>query len=484
MSGTGIAPGFGGFAVTPDGQAQYMARHYNPYSFLQQPLAISDTSTAPAAEQSFATGGLVPLQAPGGLTAATRYMRLRGKPYRRGGYVRFNEGGGTGGDGNDGSGSGSEGNGTASGSGDGVGNGGMGGAAANGPDAGGNTGTSDSGFGSAGFGEGMNGLGGFSGPGMEAGGPSNANAGAAIGAGFGEPGFGPGTAPGFGEEPGLTATQALGLAGYGLGKAGLSAAAPGLGAVAGLAANALGIGPANMGLSPAAAFGNQVGSTLGGLAGTALGGPLGGMLGAALGGPLGATMAEHGETGSAPGAHGNAGTSDADSTNIATPTNADDLTSTIRRIQNALKSNSVQGLAAGGQVRGGGGGNHAFHRGSGLVHGTTDGRADALYTHVPPGGYVVPADVVSGLGQGNTLAGAKKLTQAMPPVAPPDGSPPGGSPTGFASGGAVPVRLSAGEFFVHPRHVAALGGSGRLDQMVQGVRQQNVRQVAAMPPPR
>lgn len=37
------------------------------------------------------------------------------------------------------------------------------------------------------------------------------------------------------------------------------------------------------------------------------------------------------------------------------------------------------------------------------------GRTDSHATHVPSGSYVIPADIVSGRGQGNTIAGSKAL---------------------------------------------------------------------------
>ena len=99
---------------------------------------------------------------------------------------------------------------------------------------------------------------------------------------------------------------------------------------------------------------------------------------------------------------------------------------------------------------------------------------------------MVPADVVSGIGQGNTLAGAKGLAGGLPKGLP-----------GFARGGGVtgepdlvPAKVSAGEFFVHPAHVAALGGgslkagSDRLDAMVTRVRGTNARVATRMPPPK
>lgn len=40
---------------------------------------------------------------------------------------------------------------------------------------------------------------------------------------------------------------------------------------------------------------------------------------------------------------------------------------------------------------------------------TVPGRTDLHFTHVPSGAYVIPADIVSAHGQGNTLAGMEKL---------------------------------------------------------------------------
>ena len=43
----------------------------------------------------------------------------------------------------------------------------------------------------------------------------------------------------------------------------------------------------------------------------------------------------------------------------------------------------------------------------GAINTATPGRADAHPTHVPPGSYVMPADIVSHLGDGNTAAGQR-----------------------------------------------------------------------------
>ena len=132
-------------------------------------------------------------------------------------------------------------------------------------------------------------------------------------------------------------------------------------------------------------------------------------------------------------------------------------------------------------ARGGVAGRMRFKRGSGLVHGSSGGREDALGLSVPRGAYVLPADTVAGLGQGNTMAGAKMLARMMPPAV---------LDAEYAGGGIadlvpeVPIRVSAGEFVVHPAHVSALGGPQALDRLVAGVRDQNARVAQGMPAPR
>lgn len=119
-----------------------------------------------------------------------------------------------------------------------------------------------------------------------------------------------------------------------------------------------------------------------------------------------------------------------------------------------------------------------FRMGSGLVHGMSGGREDALQVSVPVGSYVFPADVVSGLGQGNTMAGGKYLAGMMPPV---DMS---SFASGGIAGGEMLIRISPGEFVTHPLHVAALGGSDALDQVCERVRGENAAVAQGMPEPR
>ena len=52
----------------------------------------------------------------------------------------------------------------------------------------------------------------------------------------------------------------------------------------------------------------------------------------------------------------------------------------------------------------------------GAINTATPGRADAHPTHVPPGSYVMPADIVSSMGEGNTAAGQKILAKMFLPL--------------------------------------------------------------------
>jgi hypothetical protein len=154
----------------------------------------------------------------------------------------------------------------------------------------------------------------------------------------------------------------------------------------------------------------------------------------------------------------------------------------------------------------------------GLIRSSGSGRTDTLPLNVPSGAYVLPADIVSGLGQGNTIAGAKILDRVFsgmpyhaanapygsrmpsatrgpgvpgaperysgqqrsssggaPPSNPGPAVPPPASPGGYgskphmATGGIhgglppnkhqrVPIIAAGGEYVVHPEDVRFIGG--------------------------
>lgn len=121
----------------------------------------------------------------------------------------------------------------------------------------------------------------------------------------------------------------------------------------------------------------------------------------------------------------------------------------------------------------------------GLVPSATAGRADAHDVSVPSGAYVLPADVVSALGEGNTAAGNAYLDRYFAQAT-------GGAK--FAAGGRtgdplVPVKLSGGEYVVNPQAAAAVGkgslrhGHDTLDAFVKHVRSKHVKTLSKLPGP-
>lgn len=144
---------------------------------------------------------------------------------------------------------------------------------------------------------------------------------------------------------------------------------------------------------------------------------------------------------------------------------------------------------------------------TGPINGMTGGRADARKMAVPAGSYVVPADIVSHLGQGNTGAGNRVLGAMFKtgPYGLPQGKMPrsrGVSMPKLASGGlagalpqqqepeAVPIFAADGEFVVDPETVAGLGGGdvnkghAYLDAWVEYERQKAIKTLKSLPGPR
>lgn len=174
----------------------------------------------------------------------------------------------------------------------------------------------------------------------------------------------------------------------------------------------------------------------------------------------------------------------------------------------------------------------------GLIHSTVPGRTDKLNLSVPEDSYILPADIVSALGEGNTFAGAATLDRVFSgqpygakggpygahleeltrhghgapgpsgPPAPPPGPNEGNaaptpphfwnqtretSPEHFAKGGAtamVPVVVAGGEYAVPPKIVARLRGGDMdagheaLDNFVRGVRAELAKVSQKLPGPK
>lgn len=117
----------------------------------------------------------------------------------------------------------------------------------------------------------------------------------------------------------------------------------------------------------------------------------------------------------------------------------------------------------------------------GPLRGKTPGRTDVLNISVPAESFVVPADIVSSLGQGNTEAGMHVLEEMFPQ-----------QQEERASGGAVskvPIVAAAGEFVVHPEHVRRVGGGDvkkghrELEKFVKLVRDRTIKALKKLPGP-
>jgi hypothetical protein len=143
-----------------------------------------------------------------------------------------------------------------------------------------------------------------------------------------------------------------------------------------------------------------------------------------------------------------------------------------------------------------------------LISSSVAGRTDRIPIQAHSGSYVLPADVVSGLGQGNTSAGAKMWGQTIAQKIGPMGiqnairqralrSPAlrmgGSGARGFAQGGDIedltPTVMAGGEAIVDPEIVCAMGdgdperGKKELANSVLTVRKQVIQHLKKLPKP-
>lgn len=143
----------------------------------------------------------------------------------------------------------------------------------------------------------------------------------------------------------------------------------------------------------------------------------------------------------------------------------------------------------------------------GFLHGPTPGRADALDTTAPAGSHVIPADVVAGLGEGNSIAGAARMEQvirsgphgvSLPHIGRGSGPPRPPRPFSDAKGGniptaekteATPVMLSHGEYVVAPEDVRRWGGGDQerghkaWDAWIVAERKRQIKKLLKLPGP-
>lgn len=184
------------------------------------------------------------------------------------------------------------------------------------------------------------------------------------------------------------------------------------------------------------------------------------------------------------------------------------------------RGGDVQHYADGGEMSWEQGAKMASHTASattGFLHSIVPGRTDLIHANPPMGAYVIPADIVSGLAEGNSLAGAHIISQALQTgpfgmALPKRGgsggvkipSPPpafsgayqapaakrGGRQNERDVGKPTPILAAGGEYIVSPDVVRAWGhgdlkkGHDVLDHWVTRKRKEIAREMLSLPGPK
>ena len=140
----------------------------------------------------------------------------------------------------------------------------------------------------------------------------------------------------------------------------------------------------------------------------------------------------------------------------------------------------------------------------GAIHSSVAGRTDHLPMHVASGSYVIPADIISAMGEGNSMAGfkvAKSIFASPGPygkssrATPYGGSPmPYGQPSPHKAGGGevdgVPIVAAGGEYVIPPEDVLHIGngsmddGHKVLDAFVKKMRAKTIKTLQRLPGPK
>lgn len=133
----------------------------------------------------------------------------------------------------------------------------------------------------------------------------------------------------------------------------------------------------------------------------------------------------------------------------------------------------------------------------GPIRSPVAGRTDHLPMHVHSGSYVIPADIISAMGEGNTEAGFKVANTIFSPVPGLSGAPGADAQLGLphkAEGGQisppVPIVAAGGEYVIHPDDVTRIGGGDidrghkELDSFVNKMRAKTVQTLRKLPGPR
>lgn len=140
----------------------------------------------------------------------------------------------------------------------------------------------------------------------------------------------------------------------------------------------------------------------------------------------------------------------------------------------------------------------------GMIKSNIPGRTDKINMKVPTGSYIIPADIPSAIGEGNSEAGGNilgKMLQKGPygmnlprrKAGMRIGKRKASLSMSFAEGGVAeetPIVAAGGEFVVHPDAVAHLGGGdidlghAILDDFVKQIREKHIQTLKGLKPPK
>lgn len=131
---------------------------------------------------------------------------------------------------------------------------------------------------------------------------------------------------------------------------------------------------------------------------------------------------------------------------------------------------------------------------TGPIHSPVAGRTDHLPMHVPSGSYVIPADIISAMGEGNTMAGFRVANQIFTkPKSRVMGMPyEDGEFRKHENTSATPVPIVAagGEYVIHPDDIIFIGkgdidtGHEALDEFVLKMRAKTVKTLKGLAGPK
>lgn len=122
---------------------------------------------------------------------------------------------------------------------------------------------------------------------------------------------------------------------------------------------------------------------------------------------------------------------------------------------------------------------------TGAIKAPVAGRTDHLPMHVPSGSYVIPADIISAIGEGNTAHGFDIIDYMVK-----QRKASGGDVDEMANGDPVAIVAAGGEYVIPPDAVRGFGdgdldaGHKALDEWVKSERANTIKTLQKLPAPK